>query len=112
MATLNGSSGNDSLTGSAANDAIFGFAGNDTLGAGGNDSLHGGAGNDIINGNAFKLMIFCQALFSSIARLSSVSFVWFSFFHWNKGFHKCPKSLEYFPYSEKMEIKKQLLIYG
>lgn len=51
MATINGTSGNDTLTGTQFADSIFGFAGNDRLlGNGGNDTLNGGAGNDTLNG--------------------------------------------------------------
>lgn len=47
MATIFGTTGNDTLTGGAMADSIFGQAGDDTLiGAGGNDTLQGGAGND------------------------------------------------------------------
>jgi hypothetical protein len=51
MATINGTSKDDTLTGSGAADMIFGFAGNDTLiGLGGRDVLNGGTGNDLMKG--------------------------------------------------------------
>lgn len=47
MATINGTSGNDSLTGTNAADVLNGYGGNDTLdGGGGDDTLHGGGGDD------------------------------------------------------------------
>jgi Ca2+-binding RTX toxin-like protein len=47
MATINGTSGNDSLDGTAGDDSIFGDAGNDTLYASaGNDTLDGSSGID------------------------------------------------------------------
>ena len=47
MATIDGTSGNDSLTGTNAADVLNGYGGDDTLnGAGGVDTLHGGAGDD------------------------------------------------------------------
>ncbi|MGF2037101.1 MAG: calcium-binding protein [Nostoc sp. CmiVER01] len=49
--TLNGGSGNDSLNGGLGNDLLFGNAGNDTLnGADGSDVIFGGAGNDNLIG--------------------------------------------------------------
>ncbi|MCR8546471.1 Hint domain-containing protein [Salipiger sp. P9] len=49
MATISGSSGNDSLTGTAGDDTITGDAGNDTIIAGdGADSIDGGTGDDSI----------------------------------------------------------------
>lgn len=60
MATVTGSSGNDSLNGTSGADLISGLAGNDTLNGGdgndvifggsGNDSLYGGNGNDTLDG--------------------------------------------------------------
>jgi Ca2+-binding RTX toxin-like protein len=51
MATIPGTSNNDSLQGTTAADQIFGFEGNDTLiGDAGNDVLDGGAGADVLNG--------------------------------------------------------------
>ncbi|OKH29180.1 calcium-binding protein [Chroogloeocystis siderophila] len=51
MATINGTSGKDTLTGTQFADTIFGFAGNDLLrGLSGNDTLNGGAGVDVLNG--------------------------------------------------------------
>lgn len=50
-ATLNGTSGADTITGDANNDTIYGNNGDDTLdGATGHDSIYGGAGNDTIYG--------------------------------------------------------------
>ena len=47
MATINGTSGADSLTGTAGADALFGFEANDTLnGLAGADSMSGGSGDD------------------------------------------------------------------
>src|SRR5688572_28560029 len=47
MATIFGTSGNDTLTGTAGNDSIYGQAGGDTLTGGlGNDTLQGGLGSD------------------------------------------------------------------
>ena len=48
MATITGTSGNDTLNGTAAADFISGGAGNDTLrGGSGNDTLAGGSGTDV-----------------------------------------------------------------
>jgi Ca2+-binding RTX toxin-like protein len=53
MATINGTSGNDTLTGTATADSISGQGGSDTLfGGGGNDSLFGGSNNDLLEGGA------------------------------------------------------------
>lgn len=62
MATINGTSGNDSKVGTSAADIMNGLGGNDTLkGAAGNDQLFGGDGldylygedgNDILKGDA------------------------------------------------------------
>lgn len=62
MATIVGTSGNDTLTGAGGddlisglggNDTINGLAGNDTIDAGdGNDTVYGGTGNDTINGGS------------------------------------------------------------
>ena len=53
MATITGTSGNDSLTGTSGNDTISGFGGNDMLlGAAGNDSLRGNDGTDWLEGGA------------------------------------------------------------
>jgi Ca2+-binding RTX toxin-like protein len=53
MATINGTSGNDTLTGTATADSISGQGGNDTLfGGGGNDSLFGGSNSDLLEGGA------------------------------------------------------------
>ncbi|NTU41692.1 MAG: calcium-binding protein [Nitrospirales bacterium] len=47
MATINGTSGNDTRTGTSSDDLIYGYAGNDTLNGGtGADTLIGGTGND------------------------------------------------------------------
>ena len=51
MATINGTSGPDTLTGTAAADTIYGDAGDDTINGGnGNDSIDGGPGDDTVNG--------------------------------------------------------------
>ena len=51
MATITGTSGNDSLNGTVDADTIFGLAGDDTiLGGDGNDRIDGGIGNDSLNG--------------------------------------------------------------
>ena len=53
MATINGTSGNDTLIGGSGNDRIYGGAGNDTLiGGSGDDYLVGGAGNDTLTGDS------------------------------------------------------------
>ena len=53
MATINGTSGNDSRTGTALADIITGLGGNDSLaGGGGNDTLQGGDGRDTLWGGA------------------------------------------------------------
>ena len=51
LATLTGTSGNDTLTGTTANDTIYGAAGDDLLYGGlGNGSIYGGDGNDTLAG--------------------------------------------------------------
>ena len=51
MATITGTTGNDSLAGTSSADSITGGAGNDSIdGLGGNDSAHGGSGNDSVRG--------------------------------------------------------------
>ncbi|MEJ8814261.1 calcium-binding protein [Variovorax ureilyticus] len=51
VASIYGTSGNDSIVGTGSADRIFGLQGNDTLvGGGGNDYLDGGAGNDTMQG--------------------------------------------------------------
>ena len=53
MATITGSSENDTLTGTAGNDIINSGNGDDSVnGGGGNDSLNGGAGDDILDGGS------------------------------------------------------------
>jgi len=53
MATLNGTSGNDSLTGTAGDDSLSGLEDDDSLeGGDGDDSLYGGAGEDYLSGGA------------------------------------------------------------
>jgi Ca2+-binding RTX toxin-like protein len=50
MATINGTSGNDSLTGTSGNDTLNGIGGNDTLvGSGGTDFYDGGTGTDTLD---------------------------------------------------------------
>lgn len=51
MASISGTSGNDSLRGTGASDTINGLGGHDRLfGLAGDDSLFGGAGGDTLNG--------------------------------------------------------------
>ena len=53
MATITGTTGNDTLNGTTAADQIFGLDGDDTLnGNNGNDVLEGGNGADALNGGA------------------------------------------------------------
>ena len=50
MATITGTSGNDTLTGTSGDDTLQGLGGNDTLvGSGGNDFYDGGAGSDTLD---------------------------------------------------------------
>lgn len=50
---LNGLAGNDTLYGNDLNDSLYGGDGNDSLfGGDGNDLLNGGAGNDVFDGGA------------------------------------------------------------
>jgi Ca2+-binding RTX toxin-like protein len=50
VATVNGTSGNDTLTGTSGNDTLNGFGGNDALvGSGGSDFYDGGAGFDTLD---------------------------------------------------------------
>jgi Ca2+-binding RTX toxin-like protein len=50
MATITGTSGNDSLNGTSGDDTVSGLGGNDTLaGSGGTDFYDGGAGSDTLN---------------------------------------------------------------
>lgn len=52
MATIDGTTGADTLRGSDNADVINGKAGNDVIsGQGGNDQINGGAGDDTLNGN-------------------------------------------------------------
>lgn len=47
MATINGTSNNDTVTGTSSDDTLYGYGGSDTLiGGNGNDILDGGDGND------------------------------------------------------------------
>ncbi len=51
MATLKGTTGNNTLRGTSAADQLWGLAGNDTLfGGGGNDVVRGNGGNDVLDG--------------------------------------------------------------
>ncbi len=53
MATIVGTSGNDTITGTAGDDSVYGGAGDDALyGGNGRDALFGGDGNDTIGGGA------------------------------------------------------------
>ncbi|MBK7003610.1 MAG: DUF4214 domain-containing protein [Rhodoferax sp.] len=60
MATVTGTSNNDTLLGSADFDSFTGLDGNDSVDAGGgNDTLSGGLGNDALNGSGgFDTAIF------------------------------------------------------
>jgi hypothetical protein len=59
MATISGSSGNDSLIGGSSADSISGLGGDDTLkGGGGADTLLGGTGNDsLVGGNGADFLV-------------------------------------------------------
>jgi Ca2+-binding RTX toxin-like protein len=60
VATINGTSGSDSLSGTSGNDTLNGLGGNDTLvGSGGTDFYDGGAGFDTLNftGTATALVV-------------------------------------------------------
>lgn len=60
--TLNGTTGDDTINGLGGNDAIFGGKGNDTINGGdGDDLIHGGAGNDIIDGGFGRDTIYGDA---------------------------------------------------
>jgi len=53
MASITGTSGDDTLTGTSSNDTIHGGAGNDSItGAAGVDALYGDTGNDFIDGGS------------------------------------------------------------
>ncbi|GAB3479560.1 calcium-binding protein [Azotobacter salinestris] len=53
MATINGTTGNDTLEGTGDNDTLNGQQGNDTLSGGaGNDTLNGQQGSDTLHGEA------------------------------------------------------------
>lgn len=63
LATISGTSGNDSLTGGSGADSLSGLAGNDTLtGNGGNDTLNGGSGTDRMVGGAGNDLYVVDAL--------------------------------------------------
>ena len=50
MATVNGTSANDTLNGTSGNDTLNGFGGNDALvGSGGTDFYDGGTGRDTLD---------------------------------------------------------------
>ncbi|MCR6628993.1 MAG: hypothetical protein NVV74_02465 [Magnetospirillum sp.] len=50
MATINGTSGNDTLSGTDGRDSIFALGGNDLIfGSAGSDTLDGGEGSDTVN---------------------------------------------------------------
>ena len=52
MATVNGTSGNDTLDGTSGNDTLNGLGGNDSLiGNFGSDLLLGGRGDDVFGGD-------------------------------------------------------------
>lgn len=59
MATIFGTSGNDTITGTTSADSLFGSSGNDTISGGeGNDYISGGDGADSISGGRGKDTIY------------------------------------------------------
>lgn len=59
MATITGTSGNDTLNGTSGADTIWAQGGNDVVdGAGGNDTVGGGAGNDQLDGGGGNDTVF------------------------------------------------------
>ncbi|HEY0833928.1 MAG TPA: FG-GAP-like repeat-containing protein [Azospirillum sp.] len=53
MATVTGSSGNDTLSGGTERDSVYGYSGNDSLHGGrGSDTIRGGDGNDVLTGDS------------------------------------------------------------
>jgi Ca2+-binding RTX toxin-like protein len=67
MATINGTSGDDTLTGTSSSDQIFGLDGNDTLnGGGGNDQLNGGTGADTMAGGTGSDIYFVDNVGDSV----------------------------------------------
>ena len=73
MATINGTSGDDSLVGGVGNDTLNGGTGNDTLQGGiGGDSLVGGAGDDLyIVDNAGDIVAEVPSGIASLTRVST-----------------------------------------
>lgn len=71
MATITGTSGNDTLTGTGANDDLFGLEGNDILtGLGGQDRLAGGLGNDTLDGGANLVFFEDYAIYAGTGETS------------------------------------------
>lgn len=71
MATITGTSGDDTLNGTSGADLIFGLAGNDILnGNGGNDQLDGGTGADTMSGGTGNDIYFVDDVGDSVIELS------------------------------------------
>jgi Ca2+-binding RTX toxin-like protein len=67
MATITGTSGDDTLNGTSGADLIFGLAGNDILnGNGGNDQLDGGTGADTMSGGTGNDIYFVDDIGDSV----------------------------------------------
>lgn len=72
MATITGTSGDDTLNGTSGADLIFGLAGNDILnGNGGNDQLDGGTGADTMSGGTGNDIYFVDDVGDSVIELSA-----------------------------------------
>lgn len=71
MATITGTSGDDTLTGTSSADKIYGLGGNDTLyGGGGSDQLDGGTGADTMSGGTGNDIYFVDDAGDSVIELS------------------------------------------
>jgi len=71
MATIIGTSGNDTLNGGSGHDLIFGLAGDDILnGNGGNDQLDGGTGADTMSGGTGNDIYFVDDVGDSVIELA------------------------------------------
>ncbi|WP_176400415.1 beta strand repeat-containing protein [Sphingobium sp. Z007] len=94
MATINGTSGNDTLTGTTGADVINGYAGDDIIdGGSGNDIIDAGSGADIVSGGAgddlFKMSSISTGLpnatydggsgFDTLDYSNSASYIYWSF---------------------------------
>lgn len=93
MATIQGTSGNDTLTGTQFADAIFGYAGNDSLlGLGGNDTLDGGTGIDTLVGGAGNDTYLIDSINDTISEASNegIDTVQFS----AEGYYDLPDNVE------------------